>query len=72
MLSALPFLMGFQLLLQAVVLDVTAQPQRRLAESSNSPRAAFAAPIVAERLKYSEVDAAQVEVEVPEPERLAA
>jgi dolichol-phosphate mannosyltransferase len=72
MLSALPFLMGFQLLLQALVLDVTAQPQRGLAELATGVPAARPSAVVAEHLNYSEAEAAQVETEVPEPGRLAA
>lgn len=37
MLSALPFLMGFQLLLQALVMDITLPAQRRLMDSAGGP-----------------------------------
>jgi dolichol-phosphate mannosyltransferase len=72
MLSALPFLMGFQLLLQALVMDVTAQPQHGLVEWANSVPAAPSASVVAEQLNYSENEAAEVDAEITEPERLAA
>lgn len=72
MLSALPFLMGFQLLLQALVMDITARPQQRLAESINGVRATARTPVVAEPMAYPGQGAAQAEFQVPEPGRLAA
>jgi dolichol-phosphate mannosyltransferase len=43
MLSALPFLMGFQLLLQALVMDITMPPERAALKAMRSPAAAVPA-----------------------------